>query len=111
MRHCSEEAEPSSAASRVTVRPIVSPEELIRVHDVISAQLPSRHSAPAHGLDALMVRFSEDRGLMLIAESEGRCIGGALALRVGDAVKVDAMALELTVRGRGIGRRLMEAIE
>ena len=48
---------------------------------------------------------------MLVASTGDRIVGGALALRVGDAVKVDVIALEPDVRRKGIGRRLMERIE
>lgn len=111
MRQHSQGANPSSRAGGVTFRPVASPEELIRLHQVISAQFPPRRGAPAHGLEALIERYPEDQRLMLLAETGGRCLGGALAFRVEGAVKVDAIALEPEVRGMGIGRLLMEAIE
>ncbi len=48
---------------------------------------------------------------MLVAKLDDRIVGGALALRIGDAVKVDVIAMEPEVRRTGIGRRLMEGIE
>ena len=48
---------------------------------------------------------------MLVVTVGDRIVGGALVLRVGDAVKVDVIALEPDVRRTGIGRRLMEGIE
>ena len=48
---------------------------------------------------------------MLVADGAGEIVGGALALRTGDAVKVDVIALEPEVRRIGLGRRLMKAIE
>lgn len=100
-----------AVASAVTVRPVASIEELIRAEQVIAAQLPPRRSAPSHGLEALKGRFHADRGLMLLAATRGAILGGALALRVGDAVKVDMIALMPGWRRLGIGRRLMEAVE
>ncbi len=96
---------------RPAVRPVASIEELVRVDKVICAQFPARHYPPVHGLDALKARFEEDHALMCLAERDGQIIGGALALRTGDAVKVTAIALEPEARGLGIGRMLLEAVE
>lgn len=74
-------------------------------------KFPPRRSAPSHGLETLKARLEEDRTLMLVAERDGEIVGGALGLRVGGAVKVDVIALKPELRGIGIGRRLMEAIE
>ncbi len=95
----------------ITVRSIDSVEDLVRVDQVIAARFPPRRSAPSHGLDELKARFAEDRSLMLVAESDGEIVGGALAFRVGVAVKVDVVALKPDVRRLGIGRRFMETIE
>ncbi len=38
-------------------------------------------------------------------------MGGALALRTGEAVKLDVIALQPEVRRQGVGRRRMQAIE
>ena len=95
----------------VTVRSITSIDELVRVHQVISAQFPPRRSAASHGLEDLTARFDHDRTLMLLAESAGEIAGGALAFRAGGTVKVDVIALRPEARGLGVGRRLMETIE
>lgn len=105
------EVERRRAGGMVTIRPISSIEELIQAEQVIAAQFPPRRSAASHGLEALKARFPEDRGLMLVADRAGQIVGGALALRAGNAVKVDVIALEPDVRRLGLGRRLMEAIE
>jgi GNAT superfamily N-acetyltransferase len=100
-----------AAASAVTVRPVGSVEELIRTEQVIAAQFPPRRSAPSHGLEVLEGRLDADRGLMLLAETDGQILGGALALRIGDAVRIDMIALKPDWRRLGIGRRLMEVVE
>jgi GNAT superfamily N-acetyltransferase len=95
----------------ITVRPIASVNELIRVERVISGQFPPRRGAPADCLDVCRARFQADQMLMLVAESDAEILGGALAFRAGDAVKVEVIALKPEARRLGVGRRLIEAIE
>ena len=94
-----------------TVRSIASVNELIRVERVISAQFPPRRGAPSNGIDVCRARFQADQMLMLVAESDAEILGGALAFRAGDAVKLEVIALKPEARRLGIGRRLIEAIE
>jgi predicted N-acetyltransferase YhbS len=93
------------------VRPVASIDELKRTEEVIAEQLRPRRSPPAQGLDALTARFMHDRTLMLVAEKDGEIVGGALALRLDDAVKIEALAIKPDARGRGIGRMLIETLE
>jgi len=94
----------------IAVRSIDSGEELVRAERVIASQFPPRRSVPSHGLEELKARFAEEP-LMPVAESDGEIVGGALAFRVGGAVKVDVVALKPELRRLGVGRRLMETIE
>ena len=48
---------------------------------------------------------------MLVVEDADQILGGALAFREGDAVKVGVIALAPAARGLGVGRRLLEMIE
>lgn len=100
-------------ARSFTVRPVASLDELIRTQRLIAAQFPPRRSAPApaHGQEALEAGFRRDPELMLAAERDGEIVGGVLALRSGDTVKVNVIALVPDARRLELGRRLMEAIE
>jgi GNAT superfamily N-acetyltransferase len=95
----------------ITIRPVNSLDELARTEALIAAQFPPRRSTPSHGPDVFRSRFDDDRRLMLVAMRGDQIVGGALALQVGDAVKVDVIALEPKARGLGVGRRLMQGIE
>lgn len=95
----------------VIVRPVASVDELMRTEEVIAAQFPPRRSTRPHAPAALAARFDANRTLMFVAEQDGTIVGGALAIRTGDGVKVESVALEPHVRRRGIGRRLMQAVE
>jgi len=94
----------------VTVRPVASVEELVQLEQVTAAQFPPRRSESGRAA-ALEARFEENRLLMLPAERNGTIVGGALASRIGDAVRVDVIALIPEFRTLGIGRKLMQAIE
>ncbi|HKF18871.1 MAG TPA: GNAT family N-acetyltransferase [Candidatus Dormibacteraeota bacterium] len=102
-----------AAASAVTVRPVASADELIRTEQVIASEFPPRRSAPSHGLEVL----KRGSGPIVIAAScfwlrpAARFSGEPSPLRIGDAVKLNAIALKPDWRGLGIGRRLMEAVE
>lgn len=104
-------SESSPAARSITVRPVASIEELIRIEQMIAAQFPSHRSAPTRGLAARKARLERDPTLMLVAELGGAAIGRALAHQAGEAVEVDAIALRPEARRLGIGRQLMETIE
>jgi GNAT superfamily N-acetyltransferase len=95
----------------ITIRPVASIDELVRTERVIARQFAPRRSSPADGLAALQCRFREDRNLMLVAKQGNRIVGGALAFRKGDSVKVNVIAIEPEARGIGVGRQLMETIE
>lgn len=95
----------------VDVRPVLSEDELLRTHRVISAQFPPRRYPPSHGIELLLRRLGEDRGLTVLAEADGRILGGALGVRLGPDLKIVSIALLPEVRGHGIGTRLMAALE
>ncbi len=60
------------------------------------------------GLDAL----TPPHGLVLIARSDGEAVGcGALKLREPDFAEIKRMWVAPWVRGRSLGRRLLEALE
>ena len=100
-----------SSSGAIGVRPVASLDELIQLQNVISAQFPPRRSPRSRGDNAFADQFNANRRLMLVAEIEGDIVGGALGLRIGDAVKLDVIAVVPEFRRMGIGRKLMNAIE
>lgn len=99
------------AGDLVEVRPVASEDELRRTHQVISAQFPPCRYPPSHGIELLLRRLQEDRGLTVLAEARGRIVGGALGVRLGPDLKIVPIALLPEVRGHGIGTRMMEMLE
>jgi GNAT superfamily N-acetyltransferase len=106
---------PGGRPPRYLLRPVRSVAELAEVFDLIAAQItPSVTHTDRRFLD-LARRFPEDRALMLVAEHNGRIVGGALAFRNGGergpSVTLRILGLEPGARGHGLGRRLMQALE
>ena len=64
-------------------------------------------------LDRLLEHFAADRNLMLIAiDTDGQIRGAALGYRGGpEAAKLQALAVDRTLRRRGIGTRLIHELE
>jgi GNAT superfamily N-acetyltransferase len=60
-------------------------------------------------------RFPDDRPLMLVAEHQGRIVGGGLGFRQlrhgAPGVTLRIIGLEPSARGHGLGRRLMQRLE
>jgi GNAT superfamily N-acetyltransferase len=72
--------------------------------------------ATTAGLVELARRFPADRSLMLLAEHQGRIVGGALAFRTDPASPAGGVTLRIiglapAYRGKGLGRRLPEEVE
>ena len=121
------EGSPPAGAPHDVIRPLASLEELDRAGDVIGAQMtpPFTHQDGRFG--DLVRRFAEDRPLMLVVQEvpppaatrdrpvqgdPGGIVGGALAFRTGPrAVTLRMIGLAPRVRGRGLGRRLLAALE
>ena len=101
------------ATDVVTVRRVRSVAELARTFDVVGAQFtPAFTSADARFVD-LRRAWPQDRSLLLVAESGtgAGIVGGALGFRArtGDVV-LRTIGLDPGVRGRGLGRRLVETL-
>jgi GNAT superfamily N-acetyltransferase len=93
------------------IRPVGTLTELTEVFDFLGAQFPQRFTHEDGRFADLARRFPDDRTLMLVAEDEGRIIGGALAFRKNDDVTLRIIALDPAHRGRGAGRDLMDRLE
>ena len=90
-----------------TIRMVASAEELAEALDRLGAQFtpPFTHEAPE--LSKLFDAYPADCRLMLVAEKEGRIVGGVLGS--GNVVRI--VALEPNVRRKGLGRRLLQTYE
>ena len=93
------------------IRPVASPEELAVAFDVAGAQLTPPLDRGDRRCREFLARFLDDQPLMLVAEEDGRTVGGALGFRTGDGVTLRIVGLEPAARGQGLGRRLMAAFE
>ena len=94
------------------IRPVASMNELVSAFDLVGEQFEPNVTHKARRFQDLARRFTEDQRLMLIVESRGRIVGGAFAFRKSRlGVTLRMIALQPGARGRGLGRRLIEAIE
>ena len=89
------------------IRPVQSLAELVEVFDVIGAQLEPARTPVNHGLAELVALFPERRAVMMLAEDDGRIMGGAY---VGPGGSM-AIALVPEARGQGLGTRLVQRLE
>lgn len=96
----------------VDIRPLQDRTELRRVFDLIGAELAEPIDSGDIRIRDLDCRFPGDRRLMVVAETEGRPVGGALAFRNDDGwVALRIMAVLEPFRHRGVGRRVVERVE
>jgi GNAT superfamily N-acetyltransferase len=101
---------------RHVIRPVGSLQELARVFDLAGAQLPQPLTRQDRRFTELARRFPADRPLMLLAEDQGRIVGGALAFRTDPDSPAGGVTLRLVAvtpayRGKGLGRRLLQQVE
>jgi GNAT superfamily N-acetyltransferase len=106
---------PARRTPGYVLRPVTSVLELTEAFDLIAAQMTPRITHADRRVHDLARRFPEDRPLMLVAEHQGRIVGGALAFRKvsqgGSGVTLRMIGLEPSARGQGLGRRLMQRLE
>lgn len=90
-----------------TIRVVASVEELREALDLLGAQFmpPITHQAPE--LSKLFDAYPADRRLMLVAEKDGRIVGGVM----GSENVLRIIALEPGARRKGLGRRLIQTYE
>ncbi|MEQ8332316.1 GNAT family N-acetyltransferase [Nisaea sp.] len=72
-------------------------------------KLEPESGALSESVDSLRRRLEQNR--LFLAEDDGRICGAVFATEKGDAVYLDRLAVDPAVRGRGIARRLIEAVE
>ena len=91
----------------IRIRRVSSIDELYDVFETIGRQFTPPIARDDRRVNELVRRFPADRALMLLVESEGRIIGGVLGF--GSTLRV--IGLEPEVRGKGLGRRLLQTFE
>ncbi|HUS61755.1 MAG TPA: GNAT family N-acetyltransferase [Acidimicrobiales bacterium] len=84
--------------------------ELAQVYAAIGRQFGETWDRFDTRLEAPKHRFDADRELMLAVVDRERICGGIIAFG-DDVVTVRAIGVDLELRGRGIGRRLLEIVE
>jgi GNAT superfamily N-acetyltransferase len=100
------------AAEQFVIRRIASADELARAVDVAGAQVTPQVTSGDRRADDLFRRLDQDRPLLVGAFSGGAVVGAALAFRPDDGLcALRLIGLVPWVRGRGLGRRLMEVVE
>jgi ribosomal protein S18 acetylase RimI-like enzyme len=71
--------------------------------------LKPESGALSETVESLAMRLEENR--LFLAEEAGKLYGAVFASRKGDAVYLDRLSVDPEVRGRGIAKRLIEAVE
>ena len=89
------------------IRQVASIEELAQVLDLLGAQFTPPIAAQDRVLADLLPHYPQDHALMVVAEKDGRIVGGALGF--GSTLRI--IALEPEERGKGLGRRLLQTFE
>jgi predicted N-acetyltransferase YhbS len=90
-----------------TIRQVASVEELAEAFNLLGAQFTPPITSEDREYVDLLEHYPQDRRLMLVAEKEGRIVGGVLGF--GSTLRI--IAVEPAERGRGLGRRLIQTYE
>jgi len=105
-------AAPTKGATIVEIRPLEDREELRQVFDLVASTVSPPIDTSDFRFRDLDVRFPADRPLMVVAEADGRPVGGALASRNNNGwATLRIVGVVAAFQHRGIGRRLIERVE
>lgn len=101
----------SAACEVFVIRRVASLDELHAAFVVIGAQFDPPIGPPDWRFDTLVAGFEANRHLMLVAERDGRIVGGVLSLLDGESVGVSIIGFDPSVRGIGLARRMLQITE
>jgi predicted N-acetyltransferase YhbS len=96
-----------AGCERYTIRLVASIGELKEALDVLGAQFEPPIDSRDRVLADLLRHYPQDRRLMVVAEKDGRIIGGAMGF--GSTLRIIALVPE--DREKGLGRRLVQTFE
>jgi predicted N-acetyltransferase YhbS len=89
------------------IRQVASLDELKEAYDLLGSQFARQTTHADRLFDDLRRCYPQDRRLMLIAERNGRIVGGVLGFE--NVLRIIALVPE--ERGKGLGRRLIQIYE
>ncbi|MEM7537494.1 MAG: GNAT family N-acetyltransferase [Chloroflexota bacterium] len=94
-----------------TFRFINSTDDLIHAFNVVGSQFDPPLTHDDRRFIDVHNGFPDDQTLMIVALQDETIVGGVFAFRKGSNVVARMLALDASVRGKGVGRRLMEILE
>jgi predicted N-acetyltransferase YhbS len=100
-------SEGRASCESYTIRCVASIEELAEAFNLLGAQFTPPVTSKDREYVDLLEHYPQDRRLMLVAEKDGRIVGGVLGF--GSTLRI--IALEPAERGKGLGRRLIQSYE
>jgi GNAT superfamily N-acetyltransferase len=99
------------SASEYRIRCVSSVDDLRSCFAVLGAQFSPPIATDDWRFDRLFSHFEASRPLMIVAERDGKVVGGALGLVKDDRFGVSIVAFDPSVRGTGLARRVMQTVE
>jgi ribosomal protein S18 acetylase RimI-like enzyme len=97
--------------SPIHIRQFQYPQDYPQVLALWSAMEKGVHVGRSDTLEEIEKKLARDPDLFLVAECEHKIVGSVIAGYDGRRGMVYHLAVDSSVRGRGIGSRLMEEIE
>ncbi len=100
-----------SSENALTLRQFRFPEDYQAVYDLWARAGPGIHLRRSDEPEEIEKKLSRDPDLFIVAELGGRIVGAVLGGFDGRRGMMYHLAVEASLRGRGIGEALMSALE